>query len=109
MFCNDDGIAQALLDAGGSTSDPMWRMPLQDGYRRVPDSRVADLNNIASVSQGGAITAALYLREFVGARIRWAHIDTMAWNSQGRSGRPMGGDVQGVRACFSMLAARYGS
>jgi leucyl aminopeptidase len=109
LFCNDDAISHAMLRAARATSDPLWRMPLHDPYRRHLDSRVADLNNIAGVSQGGAITAALYLREFVGSRIKWAHIDTMAWNSQARPGRPIGGDVQGVRACFEMLAARYGS
>ena len=107
LFCNDDGIAEAILAAGEREHDPMWRMPLFESYRRHLDSRVSDINNISSVGQGGAITAALYLREFLNRGQKWAHIDTMAWNSQGRAGRPVGGDVQGVRAVFAALRERY--
>ena len=49
-------------------------MPLPDTYRRALDSDVADLNHIAPGVGGGAVTAALFLREFVGER-RWAHLD----------------------------------
>jgi leucyl aminopeptidase len=108
LFCNDDDVAQALLDSGNEVNDPLWRLPLFRAYRRHLDSRVADINNMSSVGQGGAITAALYLQEFISRRQKWMHIDTMAWNSQARPGRPIGGDVQGVRACFDMLARRYG-
>jgi leucyl aminopeptidase len=108
LFCNDDAIAEALLASGQRVKDPMWRMPLFSPYRRLLDSRVADINNMSSSSTGGAITAALYLREFLSKRQKWAHIDTMAWNSSARPGRPIGGDVQGVRACFATLEQRYG-
>ncbi len=109
LFCNDDAIAQSLLDAGLATSDPLWRLPLFAPYRRHLDSRVADINNMSSVGQGGAITAALYLQDFISRRQRWAHIDTMAWNSSSRPGRPTGGEVPGVRACFDMFVQRYGA
>lgn len=109
LFCNDDAIAQALLASGEGVLDPMWRMPLFRPYRRHLDSRVADINNMANVATGGAITAALYLQEFISRRQKWVHIDTMGWNSHARPGRPIGGDVQGIRACFDMLAQRYGT
>jgi leucyl aminopeptidase len=108
LFCDDDAIASRILDAGDRIADPMWRMPLFSAYRRHLDSRVADLNNMSGIAEGGAITAALYLKEFVSPRRRWVHIDTMAWNSNSRPGRPVGGDVQGVRACFAMIRERYG-
>jgi leucyl aminopeptidase len=59
----------------------MWRMPLFAGYRRLLDSKVADINNAPGVAFGGAITAALYLQEFVPDDVPWAHFDMMAWNN----------------------------
>ena len=59
----------------------MWRMPLFAGYRRLLDSKVADINNAPGVAFGGAITAALYLKEFVPDDVPWAHFDMMAWNN----------------------------
>ena len=68
LFCNDDALADDLIEAGKAVTDPMWRMPLFAGYRRLLDSKVADINNAPGVAFGGAITAALYLQEFVPAR-----------------------------------------
>jgi leucyl aminopeptidase len=107
LFCNDDALADETLAAGRATHDQLWRMPLHDPYRRHLDSRVADLNNIAGVSHGGAITAALFLREFISSGRKWIHVDTMGWNAASRPGRPIGGEAMGVRAMFSMLAARF--
>jgi leucyl aminopeptidase len=109
LFCNDDAFAQAVLAAGEAEFDPLWRMPLHAPYRRHLDSPIADLNNISSSSTGGAITAALFLQEFVSRRTSWAHIDTMAWNQSNRPGRPQGGEVFGVRACFRAIRERVGA
>ncbi len=108
LFCNDDDFAERLLDAGLANNDPLWRMPLHAPYRRHLNSRIADINNIANIAQGGAITAALFLQEFVSSTTSWAHIDTMAWNLSSRAGRPAGGEVFGMRATFAALEERYG-
>ncbi|MCX4245631.1 leucyl aminopeptidase family protein [Paraliomyxa miuraensis] len=105
LFCNDDRFADRTLDAGLRVHDPLWRMPLHRDYRRHLDSKIADINNIANVGFGGAITAALFLQEFVPQRQRWAHVDTMAWNSSSRPGRPAGGEVFGTRAFFDAIRA----
>jgi leucyl aminopeptidase len=107
LFSTDDGVADAILAAGLDTNAPLWRMPLHHPYRRHLDSDVADLNNISNVGPGGAITAALFLREFVG-RTRWVHVDTMAYNASAQPGRPKGGEVFGARAMYAMLLGRYG-
>jgi leucyl aminopeptidase len=109
LFCDDDDVATAVLDAGVALHDPLWRMPLYQPYRRHLDSPIADLNNISKVSTGGAITAALYLQAFVSPQRRWAHIDTMAYNSSSRPGRPEGGEIFAARAFFSALRTRYGA
>ena len=75
----------------------MWRLPLFAGYRRMLDSKVADINNAPDVAFGGAITAALYLKEFVPDDVPWAHFDMMAWNNMSRPGRPEGGEAQAAR------------
>ncbi len=107
LFSTSDEVAAAILSSGQTCGDPLWRMPLFRAYRRHLDSRVADINNIASVGQGGAITAALFLNEFVQRCDAWVHVDTMAYNAQGRPGRPAGGEMFGVRAMFEMLRLRY--
>jgi leucyl aminopeptidase len=108
LFSTDDAAAEALLATGRSTGDPLWRLPLHEPYRKSLDSKVADLNNISSDSYGGAITAALFLREFVAKKQSWMHIDTMGWNLESRPGRPYGGEALGLRALVDMLVARYG-
>lgn len=87
--------------------DPLWRLPLHRAYRRQLDSRVADIANISNGPYGGAIVAALFLREFVSDRTPWVHIDTMAWNLESRPGRPYGGEVFGAKAVVELLRTRY--
>ena len=106
LFCNDDRLADDLLAAGRAVNDPMWRLPLFAGYRRLLDSKVADINNAPGVAFGGAITAALYLKEFVPDGVPWAHFDMMAWNNGSRPGRPEGGEAQAARAIFAAIEKR---
>ena len=106
LFCNDDGWATALLQGGNAVSDPMWRLPLFDGYDSWLDSPIADLNNISGKPYAGAIVAALFLRRFLARDTKWAHIDLFAWNESTRPGRPEGGEAQAVRAVVSAIEAR---
>ncbi|HEU0218883.1 MAG TPA: leucyl aminopeptidase family protein [Stellaceae bacterium] len=108
LFCNNDALAYALLAAGEAEDDPMWRMPLYKPYRRLIDSKIADLNNVSDGPQGGAITAALYLNEFVDPAVPWAHLDVLAWNNRSRPGRPEGAEAQTLRAVYANIADRFG-
>jgi leucyl aminopeptidase len=75
LFSADAALVAALEDAGAETGERVWRMPLVEDYRGAVRSEVADLRHVPSEPPGGgAITAALFLREFVGTR-RWAHLD----------------------------------
>jgi leucyl aminopeptidase len=109
LFCNNDELAEDLIAAGEDVADPMWRLPLFAGYRRLLDSKVADINNAPGVAFGGAITAALYLKEFVPDDVPWAHFDMMAWNNASRPGRPEGGEAQAARAIFAAIEKRLSS
>ena len=107
MFCNDDALAEALLKSGKQAQDPLWRMPLHRPYRRHLDSKIADINNVGG-DFGGAITAALFLQEFVPDTVPWAHFDIMAWNQADRPGRPQGGEAMGLRAVYGAIVDRIG-
>jgi leucyl aminopeptidase len=76
LYTSDDRLASALTAAGETSGDRVWRMPLVEDYRRALDSPIADVCHVSTDPHvnGGSITAALFLREFVGAR-RWAHLD----------------------------------
>ena len=108
LFCNNEGLAQGLLEAADTEEDPMWRMPLWRPYRKMIDSKIADLNNVSESSHAGAVTAALYLQEFVEPDIPWAHLDVMAWNPQSRPGRPEGAEATALRALYAYIAQRFG-
>ena len=106
LFCNDDDWAEALLSAGRAEADPMWRLPLHDGYDSWLDSNAADLNNVSSKSHAGAITAALFMRRFVAPGTPWAHLDTYCWNDTSRPARPEGGDAPAMRAFARAITER---
>jgi leucyl aminopeptidase len=108
LFCNDDDLAHGLLMAAAREQDPLWRLPLHTVYRDMLDSRIADIANASDASYAGAITAALFLREFVPDSLPWAHVDLMAWNLKTRPGRPEGGEAMAMRAVFGWLEQRYG-
>lgn len=107
-FSNDDETAAALEAAASTSGDPVWRLPLWDGYRHMIDGQSADITNSAESPYAGAITAGLFLREFVGKMQPWLHFDIMAWNTRARAGRPKGGEAMGLRAAFRMLEDRFG-
>jgi len=105
LYANDDALANAWLNAGMQTRDPLWRMPLWRPYLRYLTSGIADLANASNSSMAGSVTAALYLERFVSEGTRWAHLDVYAWNDSDRPGRPAGGEALGLRAAFAMLQA----
>ena len=109
MFASDDDLAAALEGAAKAVTDPIWRMPLWDGYDEMLKSDLADLSNAADSPMAGSITAALFLRRFVPEGTPWAHFDTFAWRPSAKPGRPKGGDAMGLRAAFAMLRNRYPS
>lgn len=103
LFTRHDDLSDSLCGHGTVTNDPFWRLPLWPGYRRMLDSKVADLSSTGEDGFAGSVTAAIFLSEFVSPKTRWAHIDTMAWNPRGRAGRPEGGEPLGLRAFFALV------
>ena len=90
---NDQPFIDKVRAASATTDEQVWQLPLEKGYRKLLDSNVADMRNIGG-PHGGAITAALFLNEFVGD-VPWAHLDIAGpmavdaddgWLSKGATG-----------------------
>jgi leucyl aminopeptidase len=107
FFTNSDSLATGMLRAAEAVREPIWRLPLHQAYRYQLESNVADLSNSSPEAFGGAITAALFLQEFVPEGVEWAHFDINAWNMRTRPGRPKGGEAMGLRAVYAYLYDRF--
>jgi leucyl aminopeptidase len=86
-FGNDGALTGEVVRAGDAVGEPIWEMPLFPDYRRQIDSSVADIKNTGE-RYGSAITAALFLAEFVGDT-PWVHLD-VAGTASATSGHDLG-------------------
>lgn len=104
LYANDDALAASLTETGEACGERLWRLPLGEAFDRMIDSSVADMQNICKVRWGGTVTAAQFLKRFVGDT-PWAHLDIFgpAWN-HGAKGRH-GATGYGVRL-LAALAER---
>ena len=107
MFCNRDDIANEIYARGVESDDDVWRLPLHQGYKKMLKAAHADSVNSAASPYAGAVTAALFLEQFISEGIPWLHFDLMAWNLSTRPGHPEGGEAMGVRAVYQYLESRY--
>jgi leucyl aminopeptidase len=98
----DRALVTTMLAGAADANEMLWELPLIGEYRRDLDSRVADLKNIGD-GPAGTITAALFLREFVGG-IPWAHVDfSSTVMSDGFACHPKGASGYGVRTLLRTL------
>jgi leucyl aminopeptidase len=107
LMGNDDAWLEQVRTAAEQVGERVWPLPLPDDYRPRLDSDVADLRNIPKTKGAGTITAALFLREFVGEGIPWAHLDIAgtAWWANGPEGeQSTGGTGWGVRTLLELAA-----
>ena len=74
LFSNSDELAQKLLDAGSEVGEAAWRLPLAEEYRRHVATKTGVKNHPES-DTGRAITAALFLQEFIPEGVEWVHLD----------------------------------
>ena len=109
LFCNDDALADGIVDAGRRVADPVWRMPLHQPYRKMLDSKVADLVEQLRVRRTPAQSPPrCSSRAFVNAGVPWAHFDLMAWNLSTSAG-PSGGRRSDGHCARCMLTSPIGS
>lgn len=100
----DQRLVDRLMDAGQAAGEYLWQLPLVEEYRRLLESQFADLKNIAGSKYGGAISAGLFLKEFVD-HASWAHVDlSSVWSSSEKDYRTYGGTGEGPRWLLEWLA-----
>jgi leucyl aminopeptidase len=103
---SNDGVWEAQVAAAADAAgERLWPLPMPDDYRGRLDSDVADLRNISRTKDGGTITAALFLSEFVPEDLPWAHLDIAgtAWWGDGDDGQwTRGGTGYGVRLLLEL-------
>ncbi|MEM6658325.1 MAG: leucyl aminopeptidase family protein, partial [Pseudomonadota bacterium] len=102
FYTDDEAAAKALSDAAAQVADPVWRMPFHTPYEAMIEPGIADLDNAPSGGFAGSITAALFLRRFVGDR-PYMHFDIYSWQPGAAPGRSKGGLGQGPRAVLTAL------
>ena len=108
FYTPDDDLALEIEQGAREAVDPVWRMPLWDGYREAVESDIADLqNDSAPWAQAGSMTAALFLQRFAPTTGSWVHFDIFAWNPKARPGYASGGEAQVIRGLYAMLKARF--
>jgi leucyl aminopeptidase len=107
-YTDDETLAADIARHAAAENDPLWRLPLWQRYDQNIDSKVADVNNVASGGMAGSIICALFLKRFVSAAKSWLHFDIYAWTPAAKPGRPEGGECQAARALYALLAERYG-
>jgi leucyl aminopeptidase len=107
VFCSDDALAAELTSASTAAGERIWPMPLWDDYKSELDSEIADMRNVGS-RYGGAITAAIFLRQFVPEDIPWAHFDIAgpARSESDRDELPKGGTGVATRTFIEWLEGR---
>jgi leucyl aminopeptidase len=108
IFANDDKLAADLLAAGEVSNNKLWRFPLSPAYDKLIDSPIADMKNIGP-REGGSITAAQFLKRYVGEGVAWAHLDIagMAWADKDGPVWAKGATGYGVRLLDRYIAANH--
>ncbi|MCP9888362.1 leucyl aminopeptidase [Cyanobium sp. ATX 6A2] len=106
LWSCSDGLSRALQAAGAASGEALWPMPLRRSYKAGLKSPVADLKNTGP-RPGGAITAALFLQDFVTRDLPWAHLDIAGtvWSDKGRSLDPAGATGFGVRTLVNWVCS----
>jgi leucyl aminopeptidase len=109
VFSNSEADVRTYLRAAAEAGEDVWRLPLVEELREGLKSDVADIKNVGE-SYGGAINAALFLREFVGDA-RWIHVDIAgpAFAERAFSQYPKGATGFGVLALLAFLSSFAGT
>ena len=102
VFGSDAAFTERVLASSSAAGEKMWPMPLDDEYRELISSTIADIQNVGG-RWGGAITAAWFLREFTGDT-PWVHLDIAgtAWLDDAKSWAGKGGTGVGVRTLVDL-------
>jgi leucyl aminopeptidase len=106
VFGSDDAFTEKLLACAKTAGEKMWRMPLGDEYAEMIQSTIADIQNVGSGKGGGAITAAMFLKEFVESE-PWIHLDIAgtAWLDEAKPWASKGATGVALRTLVELISA----
>ena len=109
LFSNNDKLSKQLIDAGKSVDEKLWRMPLNDDFDKLINSKNADMQNINYVGGAGSTTAAQFLQRFIINKTPWAHLDIagMAFSKYGGALNSGGATGYGVRLLNKFIEDNY--
>ena len=109
LFSNNDKLSKQLIDAGKSVEEKLWRMPLNDNFDKLINSKNADMQNINYVGGAGSTTAAQFLQRFIINKTPWAHLDIagMAFSKYGGALNSGGATGYGVRLLNKLIEDNY--
>ncbi|MBL4803643.1 MAG: leucyl aminopeptidase [Alphaproteobacteria bacterium] len=109
-FVNNDELWKQLEKSSAGTGEKLWRMPLDDVWKKEMESTVADVQNLAKSGRwGGACTAAGFLEHFIEDGVEWAHMDIAgtAWRKSDKPTVPKFGTGFGVRVLHDWITQNY--
>ena len=108
LFSNDTDIANKIMDSSSETGELSWRLPMDDDFDKLLNCQIADMKNITGTRGAGSITAAQFLKRFVG-NTPWAHLDIagVTWSKKGSHFSRSGGTGFGVRLLDNFVRQNY--
>ncbi len=108
LFCNDDELATQIEKSGKAVSEPAWRLPIGKEYDEMINSDIADMRNTGAGRGAGSITAAQFLKRFIG-ETKWAHLDIagVAWKGKGDPLAVKGATGYGLRLLNQLVKDFY--
>ena len=108
LFSNSDSLAKKIQKSSISTQELVWRLPMDSKFDKLLDCSVADMKNITGTRGAGSITAAQFIKRFVG-EVDWAHLDIagVTWSKRGTDYSRPGGTGFGVRLLDNFVKENY--
>ena len=108
LFSNNDNLAKKILEASHETGELAWRLPMDNQFDKLLNCKVADMKNITGTRGAGSITAAQFLKRFIG-KTNWAHLDIagVTWSNKGTRFSRAGGTGFGVRLLDFFVRKNY--
>ncbi len=109
LFSNSDKLVNQLYEASQETNELIWRLPLDNDFDKLLNCQIADMKNITGTRGAGSITAAQFIKRFIGD-VDWAHLDIagVTWSKKGTAFSKPGGTGFGVRLLDKFVKNNYG-
>ena len=108
LFSNDDKLAKQIEEAGKKTGETVWRLPVSKEYDEMINSNIADVKNVGNGKGAGSITAAQFLKRFIGDTA-WAHLDIagVTWEGKHNPMAVKGATGYGVKLLNQLIIDNY--